>query len=366
MDSIFGSEEHAERNYDEEMDLIPGSPTDASPLGAIHRGTLVALSEMAQRNPRSISAFMKEARGMIEYDARLAAKCWYTLERRNERGEKVIIQGPSIRLAEIILSTYKHLWVFGRPSGDDGKFVSAQGIAIDLERNTCAVIETRRRVTRRDGRRYSDDMVGVTTNAAVAFALRNCLFRIVPKAFVQDLMDHAKRVAVGTEKTLPKRRADALAWFRNHGVETDRILAGLGRTSVDEIGLQDLEVLIGLATALQEGRVSADNLFGEQDQPGDEHEEELPKDDNGKVITQGQMKRLWAAMSAETFSTEHTTLRDGAPKLPEENLAEYLQREHGIESKKQIPTRLYDSVIAWVLMERNRLLEEGNDEPIDL
>ena len=143
----------------------------------------------------------------------------------------------------------------------DATHVTAQGVAWDLERNLRATLETQRRITSKSGRRYSDDMVTMTGNAAASIALRNAIFRVVPRSYVDRIYAHVRQVAVGTSQTLATRRAAVLDRLGKIGVELPRVLARLGRTGVEDIGLEDLEVLIGLGTAIKSGGQEIDAAF---------------------------------------------------------------------------------------------------------
>jgi len=193
-------------------------------------------------------------------DTETAAGCFFTLPGR-KGGDGKPIQGPSIRMAEIALSTYGNLRAGARVINDDGKIITAQGVCHDLENNVCIQVEVKRRVTTKDGRRYSDDMVVMTGNAACSIALRNSVFRVVPLALVKPIYEAAKKVAIGDAKTLVSRRADALAHFTKMGVDKARVFAALGVTGLEEIGLDHLEVLIGFANAIRDGETSVDEAF---------------------------------------------------------------------------------------------------------
>ena len=100
-------------------------------------------------------------------------------------------------MAEIALASYQHVKAGSRIIADDGKFIVAQAVVHDLENNVSVSIEVHRRVTSKSGARYSDDMIAVTGNAACSIALRNAVFRVVPRALITPIYEAAKRVAVG-------------------------------------------------------------------------------------------------------------------------------------------------------------------------
>jgi hypothetical protein len=104
-------------------------------------------------------------------------------------------------------------------------------------------------------------MVVVTGNAACSIAFRNAVFAVVPGAFVKSIYDEARRVAIGDAKTLVNKRADMVAYFSKMGVTTDRLLAAINKPSVEDIGLDELGLLKGMATAIKDGDTTVDQAF---------------------------------------------------------------------------------------------------------
>jgi hypothetical protein len=229
-------------------------------LETMERASIDVQISTAKKYPRSLSVVKGKMLSFATLDVETAAGCFFTLPGR-KGGNGKLIQGPSIRMAEIALSTYQNLRAGARVINDDGKTVTAQGVCHDLENNVCITVEVKRRVTTNDGRRYSEDMVVMTGNAACSLALRNATFRVVPLALVKPIYEAAKKVAVGDAKTLVTRRADALAHFTKMGVSKDKVFAALGAKAVEDIGLEQLEILIGYANAIREGDATVDEVF---------------------------------------------------------------------------------------------------------
>jgi hypothetical protein len=104
-------------------------------------------------------------------------------------------------------------------------------------------------------------MITTTGNAAASIALRNAIFRVVPRTYVNAIYAKVREVAVGDAKTLDARRTEVLVRLEKIGVPRDRVFAKLDKRAVDDIGLEDLEVLIGLGTAIKNGEAQIDDLF---------------------------------------------------------------------------------------------------------
>jgi len=164
-------------------------------------------------------------------------------------------------MAEIALASYQHVKAGSRIIADDGKFLTAQAVVHDLENNVAVSIEVRRRVTSKSGARYSDDMIAVTGNAACSIALRNAVFRVVPRALITPVYEAAKRVAVGDVKSLTSKRSQIIARLKQMGAKDAAILAAVGADKIEDIDLARLEILIGLGTAIKDGEITLETAF---------------------------------------------------------------------------------------------------------
>ncbi len=158
-------------------------------------------------------------------------------------------------------SAYGHMRVEGRLVDDDGKFVTARGTAWDVENNVLIAYETKRRVTGKAGKRFSDDMIVVTGNAATSIAIRNAIFKAIPKAYWGPVYDACKKAAVGDASTLANRRVQMLQYFVKLGATNDQVLALLGVRGVEDITLDHMATLKGLATAIKDGDTTVDEAF---------------------------------------------------------------------------------------------------------
>lgn len=239
--------------------LEPGATLQYIPPPALEaqtRGEIDIQIATAKRYPRSIKAFINQAREVALLDEETAAACFYALPRD---GKTVV--GPSARLAEIVASCWGHMRIEGRPIADDGRFLTARGMAWDLEKNVAIAFETKRKITGRSGQRFSDDMIMTTSNAATSIAIRNAVFKVVPSAFWRPIFEECRAAAVGKAETLANTRAKVLAHFGKLGVTPERIFGLLGVKGIEDVSLEHVESLRGLATAIKEGDTSIDEAF---------------------------------------------------------------------------------------------------------
>jgi hypothetical protein len=121
-------------------------------------------------------------------------------------------------------------------------------------------IEAQRSIVGKYGR-FSDDMIRVTGMAAISIALRNAIFRVIPRAYVDDIYTAAKSCAVGDAKTLVARRDEWLAWLGKKGIGPERIFARLEVAGAADIGLEHLAILIGIGSSLKSGELQLDDAF---------------------------------------------------------------------------------------------------------
>jgi hypothetical protein len=246
--------------------MASGTDTDidvmeSDVLTPIMSTEIAVMVSTAKRYPRDVTTFKKKALNLAISDPETAQSCIYALPRKEKNGQIKKIKGPSIRLAEILASSYGHLWCDGRQVADEGDYVKCRGTAFDVENNVMIGVENKRRITDRTGRRFSEDMVGVTANACISIALRNAILHVIPKTFWQPIYDATVKAAVGDQKTLSERRAKALEYFQKLGISNKQIFERLNVANVESIGLDQLEDLFGLASAIRDGDASIDDVF---------------------------------------------------------------------------------------------------------
>ena len=109
------------------------------------------------------------------------------------------------------------------------------------------------------------NLAGVTSFDQV----RRARYAVV-MAELERAEETARRVAVGNASTLAAKRAACLEHFGKMGVVVDRVMASIGKAVVDDITLDDLAKLKGLATAIKEGDTTVDEAFPVAPKPGTE------------------------------------------------------------------------------------------------
>lgn len=224
-------------------------------LAAINRSEIdmqIATAKQWPRHVEKATALMKASISTPE----VAAACFYVIPRGGKK-----IEGPGVRMAELVAVRYGNIRIGSRIVSVGQTQVKAQWAAHDLESNYATSGEVTVKITDRHGNRFSEDMINVTCLAALAKARRNAIFAIVPGTIVQDLMRQAKHMVTGGDMPIEAKREKAMSYFRKLGVDDDRILAAIERTAVEEITLDDLADLHGIATAIRDGDTTIDESF---------------------------------------------------------------------------------------------------------
>jgi hypothetical protein len=241
--------------------------TDADALASITKSEVGMQLDAAHRWPRSIERFMTDATYLVTMSKETAKSCIYSLPVR--KGGDKPIAGPSVRLAEMCATSWGNLHTGARIIDVGKRDVTAQALAWDLEKNLRLSIEVKRGIVTSDGRTYGDDMIRVTSMAAISIALRNAIFRIIPRALVNNLYEVAVRKATGVaDDTFEEERDAVIEFFVNKGkISIDRILSRLSIGSVGEITPDLLEVLIGIGQAWKDGQVTSEDALPAPRQP---------------------------------------------------------------------------------------------------
>lgn len=262
----------------------------------------------AKQYPRKVKECLAELRAMVTSSEEVAAECFYTLERKEkEKGtnKEVIkfIVGPSVRFAELLVYCWSNLRVATRIVEEGAEFLTAQGIAHDLERNNAVSTEVRRRITTSSGYRYGADMIGVTGAAASSIAFRNAVFDLVPPAVWRSCYDAARTKAVGDSKTLKERLEVAIAAFVKAGAVEAQIYPALGIAGKSDLTDDHLILLRGLWTRVRDKEIDAAKIFAPEAREERARLGLLSEDDPGQVT-----------QDAAGEQTDHKPAGDAPPK----------------------------------------------------
>lgn len=228
----------------------------AEMLQALNRAEVDIQVATAKQYPRNLPDVLNQIATYATMDTETAEDCFYALRRSGE-----VIEGVSVRMAEIIAGSWGNMRVQTRIIGNDGKTITAQGLCHDLETNLAVSVEVKRRITDKQGRTFSEDMQVVTGNAASAIAFRNAVLKVVPKAVTKKVLAEVKQVALGQSIDLETSRRNALANYAKVGVTEQMIFDYLNITKREEIDKEKLFALKAAWTAIKEGTTTVEEEF---------------------------------------------------------------------------------------------------------
>lgn len=233
----------------------------ADMLQAINRAEVDIQVATAKQYPRDINATLNKIETYATMDKETAEECFYVLYRKDKNGENNIIEGLSVRMAEIIAGAWGNIRVQTRIIGNDGRMITAQAVCHDLETNYAVSKEVKRSITTSKGRTYSEDMQVVTGNAAASIAFRNAVLAVIPKAVTKRVITHVKQVALGQAIDIETSRKNCLANLAKAGVSEKMVLFYLGKNSVADIDNEAIFQLRGTWNAIKEGTTSVQECF---------------------------------------------------------------------------------------------------------
>jgi len=265
-----------------------------SNLGTIQRAEIDQQIATAKRYPRKVSEVLKEAQSMACEDEKTAMTMYYNIPRGGKN-----IEGPSIRLAEVIASTWGNLRVQARIVESSDDFVTVQAMCHDLERNTAVSVEKRRRVTKKKTAKRPDaDDINIAGLAGMSIALRDAVFKVVPRVYVDRIMLAAQRVGLGDAKSVSASRQTWFEYFAKMRIKPEQIFAALGVAGMEDVGVEEMVKLRGYATAIKDGEAKLENVFPPLELPNDK-----PK---GNDATLNAIKEKQPAKPAETATKPAT------------------------------------------------------------
>jgi hypothetical protein len=226
-------------------------------------GDLWGQISVAKSFPRSIEVFRRKVEADICCSAQQAAECTYLIK----RGQKDL-EGPSVRFAEALLRAWGNVRVNTEIADDTGTHIVARARFWDLESNMAFSEDVFRRITNTDGKRYGDDMIGTTKNAAQAIAFRNVVLAGIPKSEWVPLHEKSIQLAKNGPKQDPaefeKRKAKLFAWFRKAGITDMELKSVLGSTP-EECSTEDFLRLEKIGKSIHDGFSTFAEAFGREE-----------------------------------------------------------------------------------------------------
>ena len=214
----------------------------------------------AKKYPRNLTRCVENSMALATMDKETAQTMGYALP----RGGKPIT-GPSVHLAKLVVSNWGNMRTEAKVVQVTEKEVISRGTAWDLETNCASSFEVRRKITGKNGVRFTDDMITVTGNAANAIAYRNAVFAVIPKGVVDKVYRAAQGLITGDlsdEAKLIARRTKAVNYFKDEfGISEDEVIKLCGKQTVKQIRAEEIALLLGIQQSLTDGDTTVDELM---------------------------------------------------------------------------------------------------------
>lgn len=309
--------------------------------GVLARAELDVQISTAKTYPRDVKKSMEYAMQLATLDEDTAQSCFYVLPRKDKDGVRKEIKGASIRLAEIMANAWGNIHAATRIVENDGIHITAEGVAWDLETNLKMIVPQKTGIQFKDksGKYYTAnaDMQTMLSNAAAAKALRNAIFKVVPRSLVDRILEKAITFSIGDQKTINSKVSEVFDKLLKMGLEKQKILDYYNRKTISDITPDDLRSLIGLGTAIKEGMIKIEDVFSSEKEKiqssvaADKINSLLSnKTQDSQILTEYEKikKQLLSAKSMETLDIAADLIQS----VEEENRAALVEIYHSRKS----------------------------------
>jgi hypothetical protein len=214
----------------------------------------------AKSFPRNIQRAKKNATDIVTIDQQTAQTCTYSVPRGGKS-----ITGPSVHLAKILAQTWGNLRIEAKVVDVSATQITSEAVCFDLEANIAIKTQVKKSILDKYGKRYKEDMIVVTGNAANAIALRNAILSVIPRPIVDSVYTAALNVLTGDvsddEKRKKKARQVVDKLMGTFNVTEEEVLSAIGKASIDFVDADDIATLIGIGTALKDGDTTVESAF---------------------------------------------------------------------------------------------------------
>ena len=229
-------------------------------IDAVERANVDSQVATAKQYPRDLARSVNNSIAMATMDYATAQSCGYALP----RGGKPIT-GPSVHLAKLIVSNWGNIRAEAKVVQITDKQVISRGTCWDLENNVATAFEVRRSIVGKNGKRFTDDMITVTGNAANSIAYRNAVFSVIPKAITDKVYQAAQHFITGDlsdEEKLVARRKKCIDFFKDeYGINEQEVIMLCGKQTVNQIKADQIALLLGITQSLKDGDTTVDELM---------------------------------------------------------------------------------------------------------
>ena len=229
-------------------------------VDAVERANVDSQVATAKQYPRDLTRCINNSIVMATMDYETAQSCGYALP----RGGKPIT-GPSVHLAKLLVSNYGNIRAEAKICKITDKRVISRGTCWDLENNVATAFEVGRSIVGKNGKRFSDDMITVTGNAASSIAYRNAVFSVIPRSIINKVYQASQHFITGDlsdEEKLVARRKKCIDFFKDeYGITENEVVMLCGKQTVNQIKADQIALLLGITQSLKDGDTTVEELM---------------------------------------------------------------------------------------------------------
>ncbi len=236
-------------------------PDSIEIMNQIEKAAIDVQISTAKQFPRDIERVVQNCIATVTLDEKIASTCGYNLGFRGKE-----IKGKSVNLARIIAQMWGNLRCDQTVIGSDQTHVIGQGICHDLETNFAIRVQVKKPIIKKDGVRYTNDMIATAGMAASAIALRNAILQVIPQAFSDKIYEAAERKlidALSKEDRLISKRTEMITKFNDSFKVTEaQILKHFEVRTVNLLDPLKVKELIDLFNACTDKSIDVNEVFG--------------------------------------------------------------------------------------------------------
>lgn len=221
----------------------------------------------ARTFPRNVAQIVKEVEFLATLDRETAESCFYALPRKEKQPDgsykTKMIEGISIRLAEIIFQSWEHVRISDPIVTTEGQTVTVIVKAADLQKNCVAPGMATRPFYNFPGSKE------LAIANAYSTAKRNAILGIIPKGLFASTIQKIKEFSVEkvenekqkSEKTFKNSVEKMFKTFDAKGITKQQIFELLEIEEENQISNEHLISLRNIITAVKDGMAKFEDYF---------------------------------------------------------------------------------------------------------
>lgn len=224
----------------------------------------------AIKNPRNEMTIFSNAIKELEIVPEFANKAFYSIPYKDQMGETVYVEGPSIKAAMSLARRWGNCATGARIVSDDDDRVIVEGIFWDYETNmrSYSQYSVAKKAWSKKTKQViplREDRLNMAIQSGMSKAQRNAILKALPVYLTDKFFAKAKEISSGKNKDnakkeyIPTRFKKAKDKFMELGITESQWEAYLSGLSIDREAI--IEHLIGLYNAIKDGETKLEDVF---------------------------------------------------------------------------------------------------------